>query len=38
MMHKEDSYRGIYFINVICKIFDYVILYICGHCFVISDM
>lgn len=35
---KSDNYRGISLFNSICKVFDYVIMYICGDILQSSDM
>ena len=35
---KSDTYKGISLFNAICKVFDYVIMYLCDDCIYISEM
>ena len=35
---NNDNYKGLSLFNAICKVFDYVILYLCGNCFETSDL
>ena len=35
---KSDNYRGISLFNAICKVFDYVIMYLCADLLYTSEM
>ena len=35
---KSDNYRGSSLFNAICKVFDYVIMYLCDNCLYASEM